>query len=130
MSPEEREAYMAEQRRHKRRVWIEADWGGRGVVGYVFGSEVSSGGWAGAERLSEWMTKAEIEAAEKRALERCYATNTDTDEMTRQCGGCRWFAALNGDWGFCLNEASPHDGRAVFEHGGCPQHIYPSELQP
>lgn len=40
-----------------------------------------------------------------------------------QCGACTFFIPLEGviglDWGGCTNEASPLDGRIVFEHDGC-----------
>jgi hypothetical protein len=45
-----------------------------------------------------------------------------------QCGGCRFFAALDGDYGICCNELSPNDGRVTFEHGGCIQHSFIQEL--
>ncbi len=42
---------------------------------------------------------------------------------SEQCGGCRYYVVLGGasmsDWGICSNANSPHDGTAMFEHGGC-----------
>jgi hypothetical protein len=36
-----------------------------------------------------------------------------------QCGGCRFFAKLDADWGRCTNPRSPHDREIVFEHFTC-----------
>ncbi|GLX23462.1 DUF3027 domain-containing protein [Streptomyces lavendulae] len=40
-----------------------------------------------------------------------------------QCGGCRFWIALNGelgqDWGACTNARSAFDGRLRYEHDGC-----------
>ncbi|MEU5120336.1 DUF3027 domain-containing protein [Streptomyces asoensis] len=40
-----------------------------------------------------------------------------------QCGGCRFWVALNGelgqDWGVCTGPGSTFDGRVRFEHDGC-----------
>jgi len=45
-----------------------------------------------------------------------------------QCGGCRWYAAIDGDYGFCFNQDSPNEGRITFEHGGCIQHSFIQNL--
>ena len=45
-----------------------------------------------------------------------------------QCGGCRWYAAIDGDYGFCFNQDSPNEGRITFEHGGCIYHSFIQEL--
>jgi hypothetical protein len=41
----------------------------------------------------------------------------------QQCGGCRYWIALNGqvglDYGVCSHAASTFDGQVRFEHDGC-----------
>lgn len=87
------------------------------------GTPISEGGWFCGRK---WMTAKLLVKAENRWHKRCYQTGkeqTDYDNwIAHQCGGCRWFAALDSDWGICCNESSPNDGRAVFEHGGCIEH--------
>jgi len=36
-----------------------------------------------------------------------------------QCGGCRKFKAIDGDWGYCRSHQSVYSGRLMFEHDGC-----------
>ena len=124
-----RRQYDAEQRRHKRGVWrVKDEFSGAYVAGYVFGEEVAEGGWYNTDgKIANWMTAADLKAATRRAWQRSEdsapkETVNDTTWIPHQCGGCRYFAALNADWGFCLQEASPNDGRVVFEHGGCNEH--------
>lgn len=42
---------------------------------------------------------------------------------TLQCGGCRYYALLQGklgrDWGACTNPRSYLDGKVTFEHWTC-----------
>ncbi|KKM64605.1 hypothetical protein LCGC14_1499800 [marine sediment metagenome] len=92
-------------------------------------TKVSEGGWYYGRA---WMTAAFLAAAEKRWVANCYKTGQDQPEedgskaypdwIPHQCGGCRWFAALDLDYGVCCQESSPNDGRITFEHGGCHQH--------
>ena len=73
----------------------------------------------------EWMTVNELLAVEARAFKACYGTAIPEEETAYgpfQCGLCRWFAAVGGDWGLCGCKDSPHDCRMVFEHGGCREH--------
>lgn len=119
--------YELEQRRHKRGVWEVRDEDGAYLSGYVCGEEISQGGWyETGGRLANWMTKADLDAFRKRCWQRSDETGVRhkryPDYIVAQCGGCKWFGALNADWGFCMNAASPLDGRVVFEHGGCAEH--------
>jgi hypothetical protein len=81
------------------------------------------------------MTAKEMNKAQDRWVEGCYITGKQEpdydpkeDWIPHQCGGCRFFAAFDGDYGVCCCELSPNDGRIVFEHGGCIQHHYLQEL--
>jgi len=88
------------------------------------------------------MTAKDLQAAEKRWAMRSYDTRADK-HMERyrtvvddwwlevekqysleifQCGCCRFFAALDTDYGICCREHSPNDGMITFEHGGCKLH--------
>lgn len=113
------------------------------------GTEVSEGGWLIGRK---WMTAKHMNKAEARWVQHSYATRADAYLEKRfsvevdieklkeinhkydisagcgQCGGCRWFAALDADYGICCNEESPNDGRITFEHGGCIQHSFIQEL--
>lgn len=87
---------------------------------------ISEGGWFYGRK---WMTGKSLVEAENRWVAQCYATgehepdyDTRNEWIPHQCGGCRWFAALDSDWGICCNKHSPNDGRATFEHGGCANH--------
>ena len=81
------------------------------------GLTVSEGGW---NYSKTWMTRADAQAALSRWARKSYETRGDDDEF--QCGGCKFVAAIDTDYGICWNPASPNDGRIVFEHGGCHQH--------
>lgn len=115
------------------------------------GTEVSEGGWLIGRK---WMTAKFMRQAETRWVKHSYSTRADNilkiggllwdpeaakrlqeidDEYDltagcAQCGGCRWFAALDGDYGVCCNKLSLNDGRITFEHGGCIQHSFIQEL--
>lgn len=113
------------------------------------GTVVSEGGWLIGRK---WMTAEYMKKAETRWVNHSYTTRADDylklkfsvevdiealREIDReydlsagcaQCGGCRWFAALDADYGVCCNEESPNDGRITFEHGGCIQHSFIQEL--
>jgi len=107
---------------------------------------VSEGGWLIGRK---WMTAKIMKDAEVRWVKHSYQTRADNimkigypdaeklrkiDEKydlsagCGQCGGCRWFAALDADYGICCNLESPNDGRVTFEHGGCIQHSYIQQL--
>lgn len=76
-------------------------------------------------------TKEQIDAAEQRWGLRSYRKEVmDKDGyILNQCGGCRYFAALGSDYGICWNEKSPLDGMVAFEHGGCLEHSYLTEMR-
>ncbi len=86
---------------------------------------VSEGGWVGRR----WLTTPELRSSRERWVQASYEHDGKALEKAReqeggiiQCGGCRFFAALDGDFGLCCNPRSWFDGRATFEHGGCKQH--------
>ncbi len=113
--------------RHKGMHWVpDPEWGNPYRVAELAGEEVSEGGWYYGRC---WLTGPKADAAEDRWLKvRHEASPTDKDDwVAHQCGGCRYFAALNADWGICWCEASPWDGHVMFEHVGCEQH---SDLEP
>ncbi len=113
------------------------------------GTEVSEGGWMIGRK---WMTAKFMNDAETRWVKQSYKTRADNvlkdnaipqelrqklQEIDReydlsagcvQCGGCRWYAAIDGDYGFCCNLDSPNEGRITFEHGGCIRHHFIQEL--
>lgn len=82
------------------------------------GIPVTRGGW---QYGRGWLTEADGKAAQKRWYARA-AQWIDAGDQLPQCGGCDFFAAMNGDWGACVCAESEHDGRIVFEHSGCPKH--------
>lgn len=135
MTFDEREAtkaYEKDQRRRKRRVWREKSAFFEDAYGaaYLCGEIVYEGGWHNSTLIREWMVREEIEGAEKRINERSYAGRVEVlDPAYFQCGGCKWFAALNGDWGICCNQESAMDGRVTFEHGGCDKHPLVGKIQ-
>ena len=86
---------------------------------------VSPGGWYMG---STWLTKKQVEDAEKRWFVASHAAGKlepdfdhENNWIPHQCGGCRYMAA-RGDWGICWNMESNLDGHVVFEHGGCDKH--------
>ena len=79
--------------------------------------EVTNGGWT-----DRWVTTRELRAALDRWINQEYKANPP--EVTEQagayqCGGCRFFLALDSDYGLCASKDSPYDGKVVFEHVGC-----------
>jgi hypothetical protein len=89
-------------------------------------TEISEGGWYCGRK---WMTAKFLDEAETRWVKHSYSTGEDEPDFDRenawiphQCGGCRYFAALDSDYGICCNDASPNDGHITFEHGGCIKH--------
>jgi len=84
---------------------------------------VNEGGWYCGRK---WMTAKQLDRAETRWVKHSYTTGEAQPDfegwIAHQCGGCRWFAALDCDYGICCNETSPNDGRITFEHGGCIAH--------
>lgn len=89
------------------------------------GTEITEGGWY---RGRKWMTAKYLTACVRRWVMRSYDTGKEqpdyAEEIPHQCGGCRWFAVLDSDYGFCCNPQSPNEGRITFEHGGCKEHSY------
>lgn len=90
------------------------------------GTAISEGGWY---RGRKWMTAKHLKACVARWVKRSYETgkaqpdyDTENQWIPHQCGGCRWFAALDSDYGFCCNITSINEGRITFEHGGCKEH--------
>lgn len=81
---------------------------------------VSEGGWC----YQRWLTTKELKDAKWRWAQQSYATRLEEPDggPPPQCGGCRYFAAIDGDFGLCCNPESPMDGHVMFEHGGCPKH--------
>lgn len=141
---------MAYIPREKRRIKYEGERGEKYRSYIIFdGTEVGEGGWLIGRK---WMTAEYLNSCIDRWVERSYKTRADTylqrkfsievdieklKEIDRkydlsagcgQCGGCCWFAALDGDYGFCCNEDSPNEGRITFEHGGCIQHSFIQKL--
>ena len=113
------------------------------------GTEVSEGGWMigrkwmTAKYMSSIVHKWVMQSYETRAdtyLKREFSVDVDIEKLKEidsqydlsagcaQCGGCRWFAAIDGDYGFCFNQKSPNEGRITFEHGGCIQHSFIQRL--
>lgn len=105
--------------RDKIKCHMDPGWDTDGWEAEVFGApKLSQGGWSG-----KWLTNRELQAAHDRAIKRAYALVIPEDGRgTHQCGGCRMFGAVNGDWGVCCNPASPNDLGILFEHGGCAAH--------
>lgn len=112
------------------------------------GTEISEGGWLIGRK---WMTAKFMNTIVYKWVKQSYDTRADAlykkgllpkeyIETLRQrgmldytagdgqCGGCRWYAAIDGDYGFCFNQDSPNEGRITFEHGGCIQHSFIQEL--
>jgi hypothetical protein len=53
-----------------------------------------------------------------------YAPMRRGDELAwQQCGGCAYFGRMGSDWGACMSERSPLDGRATFEHHSCEAYV-------
>lgn len=106
----------------RERVWVEDNF----IYGKIVGQEIHQGGWTKLGNLEDWMTTTDLENIESRIIDRSYSTapkrEGDEDDIIAQCGGCKWFASLNSDWGICCNEKSPQDGRIMFEHSGCKEH--------
>ena len=78
---------------------------------------VDQAGWS-----AHWITTKEVLASLARWAHNSYQTalkEAETDGGGYQCGGCRYFAALDNDYGLCCNPLSVNDGRVTFEHGGC-----------
>ncbi len=108
------------------------------------GTEISPGGWLIGRKwmtakvmnriVDKWVTtsyKTRVDALYKKGLlPKEYIEPLHQQGMLEytagdgQCGGCRWFAALDADYGFCFNQDSPNEGRITFEHGGCIQHSF------
>lgn len=119
----------------KRHILFDDDgFGGKKRSFVIFDDTVvNEGGWYEGRK---WMTAKYLNDCVKRWVGRSYETGRQEpdidpkypDWIPHQCGGCRWFAALDLDYGFCCNGKSPNEGRITFEHGGCKEHsIYSSK---
>jgi hypothetical protein len=91
-------------------------------------ADVMQGGWYHGRK---WLTNKAIDKAEERWANRSYEAGRqepdydkkgEYDWIPHQCGGCKFMAALGGDFGICWNQNSPMDGCIIFEHGGCVKH--------
>ena len=55
--------------------------------------------------------------------DRCSRSINSNDEPghfhLEQCGGCRKFKAVDGDFGYCHSHESVYGGRKMFEHDTC-----------
>jgi len=113
------------------------------------GTEVSEGGWLIGRKwmtanfmnriVNQWVRRS-YETRADTYLEKKFSVEVDIEKLREidkqydlsagcgQCGGCRWFAAIDSDYGFCFNQDSPNEGRITFEHGGCIQHSFIQEL--
>jgi len=113
------------------------------------GTEVTEGGWMIGRK---WMTAKYMSGLVHKWVKQSYATRADNhldnqqipEEIRSklkiidskydlsagcgQCGGCSWYTAIDGDYGFCFNEQSPNEGRITFEHGGCIEHSFIQQL--
>lgn len=79
---------------------------------------------------NEWRTVTRDHRQVHARWARTISSNRDTSDPSykaewyfQQCGGCTHWISLDGelgaDWGVCSGEASPFDGRLMFEHDGC-----------
>lgn len=140
LSPEQKKncQWSREYRTKQRKVWrhverVKTDWPAyrrfplfgafayptKEAGGYDTRIFITEGGWCGRR----WMSTRELEKALERWVKRSYGTALAvTEGGSYQCGGCRFFGALDGDYGLCCNADSVQDGRVCYEHGGCPQH--------
>lgn len=89
-------------------------------------TNISEGGWYYGRK---WMTAKFMRQAVDRWVAMSFETGKQEPDYAKenewiphQCGGCRWFGALDLDYGFCFCIESLNEGRIVFEHGGCIQH--------
>jgi len=53
--------------------------------------------------------------------DRCQRFFADSEDHFHyeQCGGCRRFKAIDGDWGYCRSHESVYASRLMFEHDTC-----------
>lgn len=50
--------------------------------------------------------------------------NEDKDHFhDEQCGCCKKYRPINGDWGYCSSHESVYSGRKMFEHDTCSKWI-------
>ncbi len=85
---------------------------------------VNEGGWYSGRK---WMTAKYLDESVNRWVANSFTTGLLEPDckdhwIPHQCGGCRWFAALDMDYGICCNKESANDGKITFEHGGCVKH--------
>lgn len=104
--------------------WVASAWGDGEhyrELDIFDGVAISEGGWFYGKT---WMTAADAAEARSRWY-RARDAESPKDEhnyVEHQCGGCKFFGDLDGNWGLCWNARSPQDGRLVFEHNGCTEH--------
>jgi len=55
--------------------------------------------------------------------DRCGRSINSNDEKdhfhSEQCGCCRKYKQIDGDWGYCKSRESVYGGRLMFEHDSC-----------
>lgn len=155
MNKEERQQFKLickklDHKRHKDRITYHKIEGECGYKTFVIfdGTEVSEGGWLigrkwmTAKYMNKLVSKWVNQSFETR-VDKLYKNNKLPEEYLKickdrgmleytggdgQCGGCRWFAAFDADYGLCFCEGSPNEGKITFEHAGCIYHSFIQEL--
>jgi len=55
--------------------------------------------------------------------ERAINSNDEEHFHDEQCGSCKKYRQIDGDWGYCSNHSSVYCGRKLFEHDTCSKWI-------